>query len=153
MAFLDNLTPAAAVCMALALLCVVLLAVLLAVVLRGRRATSEMLSTVEEMLRRELQAAVGALEQQSDQRREELLRAIGQLGENLSGTFSAMSRSQAEQVNALVRQSYDNAQAFDLRQQGMQRIADESLKRIEARMQGSEATHGEKFHDHYTRTF
>ena len=43
MAFLDNLTPAAAVCMALALLCVVLLAVLLAIVLRGRRATSEAL--------------------------------------------------------------------------------------------------------------
>lgn len=139
MAFLDNLTPAAAVCMALALLCVVLLAVLLAIVLRGRRATSEALSAVEETLRRELQATEGALGQQSDQRREELLRAIGQLGENLSGTFSAMSRSQAEQVNALVRQSYDNAQAFDLRQQGMQRIADESLKRIETRMQGSEA--------------
>ena len=139
MAFLDNLTPAAAVCMALALLCAVLLAVLLAIVLRGRRATSEALSAVEETLRHELQATEGALGQQSDQRREELLRAIGQLGENLSGTFSAMSRSQAEQVNALVRQSYDNAQAFDLRQQGMQRIADESLKRIEARMQGSEA--------------
>ena len=139
MAFLDNLTPAAAVCMALALLCVVLLAVLLAIVLRGRRATSEALSAVEEALRRELQATEGALGQQSDQRREELLRAIGQLGENLSGTFSTMSRSQAEQVNALVRQSYDNAQAFDMRQQGMQRIADESLKRIEARMQGSEA--------------
>lgn len=51
MAFLDNLTPAAAVCMALALLCVVLLAVLLAIVLRGRRATSEALSAVEETLR------------------------------------------------------------------------------------------------------
>ena len=114
MAFLDNLTPAAAVCMALALLCVVLLAVLLAIVLRGRRATSEALSAVEEALRRELQATEGALGQQSDQRREELLRAIGQLGENLSGTFSAMSRSQAEQVNALVRQSYDNAQAFEM---------------------------------------
>lgn len=139
MVFLDNLTPAAAVCMALALLCAVLLAVLLAIVLRGRRAASEALSAVEETLRRELQATEGALGQQSDQRREELLRAIGQLGENLSGTFSAMSRSQAEQVNALVRQSYDNAQAFDLRQQGMQRIADESLKRIETRMQGSEA--------------
>ena len=139
MAFLDNLTPAAAVCMALALLCAVLLAVLLAIVLRGRRAASEALSAVEETLRRELQATEGALGQQSDQSREELLRAIGQLGENLSGTFSTMSRSQAEQVNALVRQSYDNAQAFDLRQQGMQRIADESLKRIEARMQGSEA--------------
>ena len=80
MAFLDNLTPAAAVCMALALLCAVLLAVLLAIVLRGRRAASEALSAVEETLRRELQATEGALGQQSDQRREELLRAIGQLG-------------------------------------------------------------------------
>ena len=71
MAFLDNLTPAAAVCMALALLCAVLLAVLLAIVLRGRRATSEALSAVEETLRRELQATEGALGQQSDQRREE----------------------------------------------------------------------------------
>ena len=53
MAFLSNITPAAAVCMALALLCAVLLAVLLAVVLQGRRATSETLSAVEEMLRRE----------------------------------------------------------------------------------------------------
>jgi len=60
MAFLDNLTPAAAVCMALALLCVVLLAVLLAIVLRGRRATSEALSAVEETLRRELQATEGS---------------------------------------------------------------------------------------------
>ena len=73
MAFLDNLTPAAAVCMALALLCVVLLAVLLAIVLRGRRATSEALSAVEETLRRELQATEGALGQQSDQRRDCLL--------------------------------------------------------------------------------
>lgn len=139
MAFLNNLTPAAAICLALALLCVILLAVLLAVVLRGRRATRAAFSALDEGLRRELQAAEGSLGQQSDQRREELLRAISQLGENLSGTFGAMSRSQAEQVNALIRQSYDNAQAFDLRQQGMQRIADESLKRIEARMQGSEA--------------
>lgn len=139
MAFLSNLSPAAAICLALALLCAILLSVLLAVVLRGRRATNEALSSLEGVLQRELQATEGALGQQSDQRREELLRAISQLGENLSGTFGAMSRSQAEQVNALIRQSYDNAQAFDLRQQGMQRIADESLKRIEARMQGSEA--------------
>ena len=45
---------------------------LLAIVLRGRRATSEALSAVEEALRRELQATEGALGQQSDQRRVEI---------------------------------------------------------------------------------
>ena len=94
MAFLSNLSPAAAICLALALLCAILLSVLLAVVLRGRRATNEALSSLEGVLQRELQATEGALGQQSDQRREELLRAISQLGENLSGTFGAMSRSQ-----------------------------------------------------------
>ncbi len=102
---------------------------------RARRSNARL----ENGMARMLSDVADDLSQQSAQQHEELLRAFRQLNETLTNTFGGMSRSQAEQVNALIRQSYDNAQAFDQRQQGMQRITDESLKRLESRMQGAEA--------------
>ena len=128
-----------AACAVLALLCAALLIALLALNLRSRRFMRDALTAAQEALVQESRAAENELTRQGEQSREELLRALGQLSDSVTGTFGGISRSQAEQVNALIRQSYDNAQAFDQRQQGMQRITDESLRRLEARMQGSEA--------------
>lgn len=128
MEFLSNTDPALLAALILALACAVMLATLLIVALRGRGETRRALSALSQALPRELEATEDALG-----------RSLSQLNESVTATFGGMSRSQAEQVNALIRQSYDNAQAFDLRQQGMQRITDESLKRLEARLQGSEA--------------
>ena len=76
--------------------------------------------------------------QQDASQREETLRSLHQLNESLVSTFGHMTRAQNEQVNAAIRQSYDNAQAFDQRQQGMQRIVDEALRRMEGRVQAAE---------------
>lgn len=137
MDFLDTLTAAALP--AAALLCAALLMAVLALLIRERKARRQAQDALAAELIRQLGQTEAALAQQSDQQREELLRTLNQLNENLVSTFGGMSRSQTEQVNALIRQSYESAQAFDLRQQGMQRITDESLKRLEARLQGSEA--------------
>ncbi|MEG1890088.1 MAG: DNA recombination protein RmuC [Clostridia bacterium] len=80
-----------------------------------------------------------ALLRQSLEQREELLRSLQQLNDSLFQMVSGVTRAQADQVNALLRQTSESAQGFDQRQQGMQRITEESLSRIEARMQSVEA--------------
>lgn len=69
------------------------------------------------------------------QEREEILRNLHQMYESLIATFGNISRNQGDQINAVIRQSHENTQAFEQRQQGMQRIVDEALKRMEGRVQ------------------
>ena len=72
-------------------------------------------------------------QQQADQdamQRDELLRSLHQLNESLISTIGHFSRTQGEQVNAALRQSYDSAQA-------MQRSVDEAMRRMEGRLENN----------------
>ena len=66
--------------------------------------------------------------------REQLIANLHQLNDNLIGTFGELSRSQTEQVNAVIRQSYDNAQALEQRQQSIQRMIHENMQNNEQRI-------------------
>ena len=119
---------------ALVLLCMLFVILLLIRSFSAKRRILQNLHEIYESLSDDMDTLQENQYQQDLQQREELLRSLHQLNESLVNTFSHMSRSQSEQVNAIVRQSYDQAQAFDQRQQGMQRIVDENLRRMEARV-------------------
>lgn len=70
--------------------------------------------------------------EQDAQQREEILRSLHQLNESLINTIGHFSRSQGDQVNAALRQTYDSAQ-------GMQRTVDEALRRMEGRLETQSA--------------
>lgn len=113
-----------------------LIVMLIAVILQVQ--TRRRIRRLSENLQEQFEALENLQYQQDANQREEMLRSLHQLNESLVSTFGHMSRTQNEQVNAAIRQSYDNAQAFDQRQQGMQRIVDESLRRMEGRVQAAE---------------
>ncbi len=115
----------------LLLLMLFLLIVMLIALFRSRGINMRMNKQLSEKLERGMES----IESNLDHQREEVSHSLRQLNEGLVGTFGSVSRTQTDQVNALIRQSYDTSQAFDQRQQGMQRITEDSLKRIEARMQ------------------
>lgn len=94
---------------------VLLIVLLIAHLLGQRRTQQELRRLFETMDVLEDQQ----LQQFADQR-EEMLRNLHQMHDSLVSTFSSLARGQNEQVNAVVRQSYD-----------MQRIVEESLRRVE----------------------
>jgi len=51
--------------------------------------------------------------------------------------MSSMMQLQGEQVSSALRQNQDNTQAMELRQHAMQRITEESLRRLESSLSGS----------------
>ena len=75
-----------------------------------------------------------AQERSGAYQREQLIANLHQLNDNLIGTFGELSRSQTEQVNAVIRQSYDNAQALEQRQQSIQRMIHENMQNNEQRI-------------------
>lgn len=121
--------------MGILLLCLAAVAVLLLVLLvleeAGRRHARQEA--------RQLSERMDALEDQQfqldAQQREEILRSLHQMHESLISTFGSINQGQGEQINAVIRQSYENTRAFEQRQQSMQRIVDEALKRMEGRVQ------------------
>ena len=66
---------------------------------------------------------------------EDLLQNLQQLNESLLAAAGQMNRSQAEQVNAVIRQSFENTQAYEQRQMALQRMIDESMQRSEMRIE------------------
>ncbi|MEG2949459.1 MAG: DNA recombination protein RmuC [Clostridia bacterium] len=97
------------------------------------------LNEAKDHLAQELAVVQDMVLRQGIDQREELSRVFTQQEDHQLRMLSSISKAQGDQVNALLKQSFDNAQAFDLRQQGMQRITEESLRRMEARMQSIEA--------------
>lgn len=115
-------------------LCAAMLIVLIVLVCQQSRRS---LRTPGRLME-QLDAMEDDLLDQDARQREELSRSLHQMNETLLNSFGSASRSQSDQLNALIRQSQANAQALDLRQQGMQRASDESLRRMESRVQGVE---------------
>ena len=118
----------------LMILCVALLIVLVVLVCQQSRRSRRTPGRLME----QLDAMEDDLLDQDARQREELSRSLHQMNESLLNSFGSASRSQSDQLNALIRQNQANAQALDLRQQGMQRASDESLHRMESRVQGVE---------------
>lgn len=137
--------PLTLLCLGLLLLAVILLAAVLIVILH-RRGESErgMRELSADMTDRQADLE-DALQKQGYEQREELMRAMQRLNESLMHTVAGVTGTQAEQVNALIRQSYDNAQAFDQRQQAMQRITEESLRRLDSRLQAQDERDARQF--------
>lgn len=116
-----------------------LLIIILVVVLRQRRMTLDAIALQNDEVNETLERTENELLRQSLEQREELLHSLQRLNDSLLNMMHSITKSQADQVNSLLKQSYDSSQASDARQQGMQRITEESLTRIEARMQSIEA--------------
>lgn len=77
------------------------------------------------------------LHQENHAQREELSAGMQRNSDNLMNVISNITQMQGEQVNSVLRQSQDNAQAMEMRQQAMQRITEESLRRLESSLGGS----------------
>ena len=104
-------------------LLLILLLILIMQMVQSRQLHKRM-QTLESRISQMLETAEDEQYQRDVQTREELMRSLQQLNESLTGTFSSIMRSQSEQVNALIQQSYDNAQ-------GTQRLINENLHRTE----------------------
>ena len=118
----------------LMILCAALLIVLIVLVCQQSRRSRRTPARLVE----QLNAMEDDLLDQDARQREELSRSLYQMNESLMNSVGNASRSQNDQLNALIRQSQANAQALELRQQGMQRAVDESLRRMESRVQSVE---------------
>ncbi|MBP3649147.1 MAG: DNA recombination protein RmuC [Clostridia bacterium] len=75
------------------------------------------------------------LNAQAIAQREELQSGLHRSSESILSMMSNVMKLQGEQVNALLQQSHENSLAFDRRQQTMQRITEDSLRRMESRAQ------------------
>lgn len=121
----------------LSAVCLCLLLVLVVVVLQivHRRKTARALRNTKQQLEQAIDEMQELQERCAARQREDLVQNLHQLNESLLSAFGHMTRAQSDQVNAVIRQSYDNAQAFDQRQQAMQRIVDENMQRNEQRIE------------------
>ncbi len=121
--------------LALISLCLLLIVVLFVNHFIQRKKVLRTLCQLKEQLERTEEEIIEVQDDSVNQQRDYLSQNLHQLNDSLIATFGQITRSQVEQVNAVIRQSYDNAQAFDQRQQAMQRIVDENMQRNELRME------------------
>lgn len=112
--------------------CFLLMLILIVLQILQRKRTISALNGIKEQLVRSAQELE---ERTSLRQREELTYNLHQLNDSLTSTFGQLNRSQTEQVNAVIRQSFENAQAFEHRQQTMQQMVDENMRRQELRME------------------
>ena len=122
------------------LLASVVLILLITVIMLAisKRKTSRAIQKLAQSLAASINSLEEGMYDQDARQREEMQRSLHQLNESVMNTFGTLSRSQSEQVNAVIRQSYENAQAFELRQQNMQKLVDENMHRMEARVRAME---------------
>ena len=109
--------------------CIFLL--MLTVLIRTRRKLQATLQKIQHDLDNKLESFEEEHLNLEIQQREEIQRSLYQMNESLVNTFSSMSRAQSEQVNTIIRQSYDH-------EQGMQRIIDENMRRMDERVKSLE---------------
>ena len=118
-------------------LCLAVLLLIIAFLIRfiqHRKLSKRVRSLSEQVKHVSLQ--INNLQEHSDAYlREQLIANLQQLNEHLVTTFGELSRSQTEQVNAVIRQSYDNAQAMEQRQHALQRMIHEHMQSSERRME------------------
>jgi len=124
----------------LVLACFILLIALLAVLVAHRRQNAQSAQKLAKHMGDGFAGLEEVQYQQDALQREELIRNLHQLNESLISTFGSISRTQNEQVSAVIRQSYENAQAFDQRQQSLQQMLGENLRQMEGRIENLRRT-------------
>ena len=117
----------------------ILLALCLALIARQGAGQTRALRRLEDGRFQSLDRMEDDLLRESAAQREELSRSMQRMNDSLLHMMSSVMKMQGDQVNAVLKQNYDTAQAFDHRQQTMQRITEESLKRVEAGSQTADA--------------
>jgi len=117
----------------LGMLILILMLLMIVIILQAshqRKNTRRIARLKDEMSQLEKMQEINA-----NHARDELVQNLHQLNESLLNAFGQMNRSQAEQVNAVIRHSYDNAQAMEQRQHSLQRMLDENMQRSEMRIE------------------
>lgn len=116
----------------------VLTTVVIVLLCRQRTNQAVTLSALRDDMLLSIDRMEDELLSQGAAQREELSDGLKRTTDSMLNMMSSVMKMQSDQVNALMKQSYDNAQAFDHRQQSMQRITEESLRRMEAASQGAD---------------
>ena len=119
----------------MAFLALLVLAIVCLAVCLHQKKKLRAIGRAQETLLRKADEMLAAQEKLPFHQRDELILNLQQLNESLLNAFGQIARSQSEQVGAVIRQSSDHAQAFEQRNQTMQRMIDENLQRHEQRME------------------
>lgn len=100
-----------------------------------RQQTEQLLRLMQQQHAENIDYLRDDLSAQAVAQREELQSGLHRSSESILSMMSNVMKLQGEQVNALLQQSHENSLAFDRRQQTMQRITEDSLRRMESRAQ------------------
>lgn len=100
-----------------------------------RQQTEQLLRLMQQQHAENIDYLRDDLNAQAIAQREELQSGLHRSSESILSMMSNVMKLQGEQVNALLQQSHENSLAFDRRQQTMQRITEDSLRRMESRAQ------------------
>ena len=100
-----------------------------------RQQTEQLLRLLQQQHAENIDYLRDDLSAQAVAQREELQSGLHRSGESILNMMGSVMKLQGEQVNALLQQSHENSLAFDRRQQTMQRITEESLRRMETHAQ------------------
>lgn len=118
---------------------IVLLAMVLASVRSQRSQTVQLLRILQQQQNAGIDGIRDDLAAQSSMQRDELLSGIQRSNDSVLTMLSGVMQLQSDQVNTLIKQSQDTTAVFDHRQQAMQRITEDSLRRMELQMQNTDA--------------
>ena len=100
-----------------------------------RQQTEQLLRLLQQQHAENIDYLRDDLSAQAVAQREELQSGLHRSSESILNMMGSVMKLQGEQVNALLQQSHENSLAFDRRQQTMQRITEESLRRMETHAQ------------------
>ena len=98
-----------------------------------RHQTEQLLDILQKQNAESIDYLRDDISAQAVAQREELQSGLHRSSESIMNMMSSVMKLQAEQVNTLLKQSHENSLAFDRRQQTMQQITEESLRRMENR--------------------
>ncbi len=119
-------------------LIILLAAILLILLTAHRHQTEQMLQIMHQYQAESIDYLRDDFHAQSVSQREELQGALQRGNDSILSVVSNMMKLHGEQVNTLLSQSHENSLAFDRRQQAMQRITEDSLRRMETQAQSAD---------------
>lgn len=103
-----------------------------------RHQTEQLLRLMQQQHAENIDYLRDDLSAQAVAQREELQSGLHRSSESILNMMGSVMKMQGEQVNALLQQSHENSLAFDRRQQTMQRITEDSLRRMETHAQAAD---------------
>lgn len=117
---------------------IILLGMVLSAIRTQRMQTVQLLRALQQQQNAGIDTMRDDMASQSAQQRDELLSGIQRSNDSVLTMLSGVMQLQSDQVGTLLKQSQDNSLAFDQRQQTMQRITEDSLRRMELQMQNTD---------------